>query len=91
MSKQPTKDEAEFQRKKDLADVKAVMMTEPGRRVVSRWLGLARIYQTSFAGQSNQTIFNEGMRNMGLIMLREADEACPDLVLRMFAEGQENG
>jgi hypothetical protein len=91
MSKPQSKDNEKFDRSKELADVKAVMMTEPGRRVVSRLLGWSRLYQTSFAGQSNQTIFNEGMRNVGLMLLREVDEACPDLLLRMMAEGKDNG
>lgn len=70
------------------ADIQAVMRMESGRRFVSRILGRARLYETSFAGASNQTIFNEGMRNLGLTILSEIDEACPQYVLDMMKEEQ---
>lgn len=74
------------QRQQELDDVLAVMKMESGRAFMRRILGRARIYETSFAGQSNQTIFNEGMRNLGLIILSECEEASPELVLKMMSE-----
>ena len=77
----------EQEREQELDDIRSVMRMEAGRRFVARLLSESRIYQTSFAGQSNQTIFNEGMRNMGLFVFSEVEEACPNLLLEMMQEG----
>lgn len=74
------------ERERELEDVLAVMKMESGRAFVRRILGKARLYQTSFAGQSNQTIFNEGMRNLGLMILHDCEEASPELVIKMMSE-----
>ena len=52
-------------------DVINFMSTESGRRFVHRIIQRAGLFRCSFSGQSNQTIFNEGGRNQGLMILSE--------------------
>lgn len=85
-----SKQDEEFDRKEELNDIRQIMAILPGRRFIGRILAEARIHQTSFAGQSNQTVFNEGQRNLGLFVLREITEACPELLIKMMQEGFEN-
>jgi hypothetical protein len=86
-----SKDDEAFERKRELADIKAIMETEYGRRTMSRLLGWSRLYELSFTKEREVTDFHEGMRNIGLRLFAELDEACPDLLLRMMAEGKDNG
>lgn len=67
-------------------DIVAVMSTEAGRRVMHRLLTRAGIYRCSFNGQSNATIFNEGARNQGLMLLAEIQSAAPGSYLTMIKE-----
>lgn len=88
-----TKKQEQQDRQEELNDICAVMDLPAGRRMVARILAKGRLYQTSFAGHSNQTVFNEGMRNMALWLFKDLDEACADQLLLMMKEhkDKENG
>lgn len=73
----------------ELNDVRAVMNMESGRRFVSRLLGRARIFETTYAGSTNDTMFAEGGRNIGLFIMSEIDEACPERTIEMMRETYE--
>jgi hypothetical protein len=48
-------------------DIRTVMSTEQGRRVVFKLLDMAGVQRISFvAGDALHTAFNEGQRNLGL-------------------------
>ena len=85
---QETKSKANEQRERQecLNDVIAVMDTAFGRRYVWRLLEEARVFASSYAGQSNQTFFREGQRNMGLYIFNEVLDASPELFLLMQKE-----
>lgn len=74
-------------RERELADIKAIMTTQEGRRYMWRMLDKAGIYRSSFTGNSS-TFFNEGQRNIGLIILADINESCPDLYLTMIEENR---
>ncbi len=59
------------------ADVKHIMSTEQGRRFVHMIIIRAGIFKCSFTGQSNATIFNEGGRNQGLMLLNDIKQHAP--------------
>jgi len=80
--KQEQRDRLE-QEKQDIVEV---MSTPAGRRLVSKLLRRSGIYQCSFNGQSNATIFNEGARNQGLQLLAEVQLAAPGSYLTMLKE-----
>lgn len=74
-------------RDRELADLKMVMDSLEGRRFVWRLLDKAGVFRTSFTGNS-ATFFNEGMRNIGLIVMADLNESCPDKYLQMMTEAK---
>jgi len=74
-------------RERELSDVKAVMSTVEGRRFVWSILAKSGISKTSFTGNS-WTYFNEGMRNLGLIVQSDVLEACPEAYLVAMQEAK---
>lgn len=67
-------------------DVRQIMSTEHGRRFIFKMLSRMGIYRCSFNGQSNTTIFNEGARNQGLMLLADVQTAAPGSYLTMIKE-----
>lgn len=63
------------------------MNTEQGRRFIWRLLGLCGVYRTSFTGNSG-TFFNEGARNIGLMVLADVQEVALDAYLQMVKEAK---
>ena len=76
---------AKVKRDKEVADFKQVVSTKEGRRFIWRLLEEAGVYRSSFTGTS-QTFFLEGQRNMGLLLIREIHEICPDVYTTMLKE-----
>lgn len=70
-------------------DFKWVMSDAKGRRFIWGLLERAGIYRSSFAGDSENTIFNEGGRNQGLAIVDLIHEHCPELYMQMIAEKQD--
>lgn len=75
-------------RDRELADLRLVMSSVEGRRFVWRLLEKAGVFRTSFTGNST-TFFNEGMRNMGLMVLGDVHEAAADAYIVMMNESKE--
>lgn len=75
-------------RSRVLDDIARIMETDAGRRFLWRLLEAAHCFQSSFATDPHLTAFREGERNLGLMILADVLEACPD----RFAEmARENG
>lgn len=68
-----------------LANMRWLMSSEQGRRFMWDLLATAGVFRISFTGNST-TFFNEGMRNVGLLMQTLIMEACPELYLKMMLE-----
>ena len=75
-------------RERELADLKLVMESTEGRRFIWRLLDRAGVFRTSFTGNST-SFFNEGQRNMGLIVLADVHEACAERYIQMMKEAKE--
>lgn len=71
----------------ELADVKHLMSSREGRRFIWRMLDRTGVYRTSFTGNST-TFFNEGMRNIGLLLMADINEACADMYVQMMMEAK---
>lgn len=74
-------------RERDLNDMRTVLSTLSGRRVVWRYLTFCKVFESSFTGNST-TFFNEGMRNVGLALLADIHEAEPQAYLLMMQESK---
>lgn len=75
------------QREKD--DIKFVMDSEQGRRVVWGLLEKGQVFGTCFNIDPNITAFNEGQRNLALVLFQRVMTHCPDQYLKMAAEASE--
>lgn len=73
----------------ELADVKQLMSSREGRRFIWRMLDRTGVFRTSFTGNST-TFFNEGMRNIGLIILADVQAACAEQYIVMMNESTED-
>lgn len=87
-------EQSALQRKKEregqIEDFKWLMGDQRGRRFIWRLLEKAGVYRSSFTGNSS-TFFNEGQRNMGLMVIGELHAICPELYVTMIKENSSNG
>ena len=75
---------AEAQRQ---AAFRAVMATADGRRWIWWLLDRCGVFRTSFTGDAT-TYFNEGTRNVGLMVIADINALCPDLFVTMMTEAK---
>lgn len=76
------------QREKD--DIKFVMDSEQGRRVVWRVLESGRVFAAIPPMDALAMAFNEGQRNLALELFQRVMTHCPDQYLKMAAEAGED-
>ena len=70
----------------EAADLKWLMGSKRGRRVVWRLLDTAGVFRLSFNTNALQMAFNEGNRNYGNRTLAQLQAVCPDLYALMAKE-----
>lgn len=80
--------------KRDLAqreidDIRFVMDSEQGRRVVWRVLESGRVFVAIPPMDALAMAFNEGQRNLALELFQRVMTHCPDQYLKMAAEASE--
>ena len=68
------------------ADLKWLMGSKRGRRIVWRLLDRAGVFRLSFNTNSMTMAFNEGNRNEGLRILAQVHALCPELYPVMVKE-----
>jgi hypothetical protein len=73
-------------RENEEADLKWLMGSKRGRRVVWRLLDQSGVFRLSFNTNSMQMAFAEGNRNFGLRMLSMVHSLCPELYPQMVKE-----
>jgi hypothetical protein len=66
-------------------DFKWLMGNKRGRRIVWRLLERTGVFRSSFTGNS-ETFFREGSRNVGLQLIAQIHEVCPDKYALMLQE-----
>lgn len=67
-------------------DLKWLMSSRRGRRIVWRLLDQAGVFRSSFSTVAMQMAFNEGYRNFGNRMLALINTNCSDLYNQMTKE-----
>ncbi|MDE2021163.1 MAG: hypothetical protein KGJ13_12580 [Patescibacteria group bacterium] len=64
-----------------------LLSTPAGRNWMWDKLEACRVFQTSFdLGDPHATTFNEGQRNIGLMLLADIGAQCPDALVLMMRE-----
>lgn len=77
-------------REEETNDLRAVLSSASGRRFVWRLLERGGVFRSSFNAESDSyTAFNEGRRNLGLLVLNDILEADPDAFTLMQRESAE--
>lgn len=77
---------ARLNRETEAADVKWLMSSKRGRRIVWRLLDRAGVFRLSFNTNAMQMAFAEGNRNEGLRTLAQIHTLCPELYPLMLKE-----
>lgn len=67
-------------------DLKWLMSSRRGRRIVWSLLERAGVWRLSFSTNAMQTAFNEGRRNEGLALTAAIHELCPERYVEMLQE-----
>jgi hypothetical protein len=84
--RQQQQEAAELKALADQNDLKSVLETEAGRRVIRRLLNHTGLYAASFTpSQSDISAFREGRRDVG-IWLNAQILTLPDLYLKLMTE-----
>lgn len=76
-------------RDQELNDIRELMSFKVNRRVIWRLLEMAGLYRSSFALETPRMAFNEGQRNLGLAVMADIMEACPERYAAMQREAKE--
>lgn len=66
-----TREQSRFDAAIELDDIRWLMSGKRGRRFMWRLLGDARLYQQSFDGNANWSIFYEGKRSIALKLMAQ--------------------
>jgi hypothetical protein len=77
-------------RETEEADLKWLMGSKRGRRIIWRFLDRAGVFRLSFNTNAMQMAFAEGNRNEGLRMLALIHTHCPELYSVMLKEANDN-
>ncbi|EAM8673214.1 hypothetical protein BL252_06560 [Salmonella enterica] len=85
-------DLAELERKRrdreqrDADDIRHVLSTDRGRRVVWWMLERGSVFATTFNADPHISAFNEGQRNLALALFSRVVASCPEQYLQMAEE-----
>lgn len=67
-----------------------LMQDKRGRRFVWRLLDKAGVFRITFRPNSDEGVFLEGMRNMGLVLMADINEVCPEKYQVMVNEQEQH-
>jgi hypothetical protein len=69
--------------------ITSIMSTAPGRAWLWDTLASCHIFVTTFIPDSNASAFQEGRRSVGLALLADIMQACPDYYIQAMRESNE--
>lgn len=75
-------------RETEEGDIKWLVSTKRGRRIVWRFLDQAGVFRLSFNTNAAQMAFNEGNRNSGNRLLALVNDVAPDAFTQMLKESK---
>lgn len=82
--KEDTREATAEQREQDRHDMKVVLSTDAGRRVIWSMLEETHMFHCAFTGRSNDTIFNTGVQSVGLNLLQKILRVDPNMLSIML-------
>lgn len=69
-------------------DLRRVMRTAEGRRVLDRYMGFTGWLREAFNHNGSVTNYTLGRQSVGRKMYADIDQACPDLFMLMRVESE---
>lgn len=83
----------EQQRRKEIeaSDLQWIMDSPKGRRFIWRLLWLSEIYNSSFNSDALYMAFREGVKAIGITIMKDIHSACFNQYLLMMEENKDNG
>lgn len=81
---------AQLAARTEVDDIKWLMSSKRGRRIVHRVLEGAGVYRISFHTNALQMAFNEGNRNQGNALLAMVTTHCPERYIDLLNEAKNN-
>jgi len=90
LSKEEADARARVLRETEIADVKWLMSSLRGRRMVYRLLETSGVFRISFDQNAMRMAFNEGRRDFGNELFREVMNVCPEMFQVMQREARDN-
>jgi hypothetical protein len=72
----------------DIRDLLTVLSTVEGRRFYWNLMGDCGVFMVSYVKDSDKTVFNEGMRSIGNMLLVKVNEADPGAYSLMATEAK---
>jgi hypothetical protein len=78
-----------FKANQNVDDMRFILSNAQGRRVLKKYLEACGVFRTSFSENVNQTLFLEGQRNVGLMLLNDINAADPMAYVKMMNESKE--
>lgn len=88
-SQNRTREKAKLEQQREAEDLKWLMSSRRGRRIVWRLLERAGVYRSTFNTNAMQMAFAEGARNAGLRMLAQVSASAPEQYIEMLKEKSE--
>lgn len=80
------RDEQKQEVRAEALDMVELMELRSGRNIVHRLLSQAGVFRTTFAVDPYQTAFNEGQRNLGLMLIADVMRYTPEQYALMLKE-----
>lgn len=74
----------EAQREKDA--YQWLMASTHGRRIVGDLLDFCGVWRSSYSRNAQDTSFNEGQRNVGLMLLTKVGDVAPERLVQLLKE-----
>jgi hypothetical protein len=68
-------------------DIRMLMNTAGNRRVVQEILDFCGAYRNAYVPDSDQSIYNLGLKAVGLKIMEMIGSVCPEKILQMQQEG----
>lgn len=78
-----------FKTNQNLDDMRFILSSVQGRRILKKYLEACGVFKTSFSENVNQTLFLEGQRNVGLMLLNDINAADAMAYVKMMNESKE--
>jgi hypothetical protein len=80
---------AQLAAQSEIEDIKWLMSSKRGRRIVHRQLESAGVFRISFHTNALQMAFNEGNRNQGNALLALITTHCPERYIDLLNEAKD--